>query len=100
MEEQEKEVVMILFGVPRELAIEALQKAGKELKRIRKYIMNKARKKGVESVRCKMCGKKLTDPDSISRGYGSECYEKLMAEKYSFDFGGEDVKRDTEKTSD
>ena len=27
---------------------------------------------------CAECGRKLTDPDSIRRGYGPECYDKLM----------------------
>lgn len=27
-------------------------------------------------VKCKLCGKELTDPESIARGYGPECYKK------------------------
>lgn len=27
--------------------------------------------------KCQKCGKKLTDPESMKRGYGPECWEKI-----------------------
>lgn len=27
--------------------------------------------------KCQKCGRKLTDPDSMKRGYGPECWEHL-----------------------
>lgn len=30
---------------------------------------------------CQKCGKKLTDPASIKRGYGPECWEQISGEK-------------------
>lgn len=27
--------------------------------------------------RCQKCGKKLTDPESIKRGYGPECWGRI-----------------------
>ena len=31
--------------------------------------------------KCKKCGRKLTDPKSISRGYGPECWGKICGSK-------------------
>lgn len=31
--------------------------------------------------RCKRCGKRLTSPESKSRGYGLDCYQKEMEEQ-------------------
>lgn len=33
--------------------------------------------------RCQKCGKKLTDPESIKRGYGPECWETISGQIYS-----------------
>lgn len=30
---------------------------------------------------CQKCGKKLTDPESMKRGYGPECWEQISGEK-------------------
>ena len=32
--------------------------------------------------KCQKCGKKLTDPDSIRRGYGPECWNSLTIQCY------------------
>jgi len=32
-------------------------------------------------TRCARCGRKLTDPVSIKRGYGPVCWERVQAEK-------------------
>ena len=32
--------------------------------------------------KCQKCGKKLTDPESIKRGYGPECWNSLTAHYY------------------
>ena len=34
----------------------------------------------VEKKRCKRCNRVLTDPDSIKRGYGPECKDKIALE--------------------
>lgn len=34
--------------------------------------------------RCQKCGKKLTDPESIKRGYGPECWESITGQQNSF----------------
>lgn len=30
---------------------------------------------------CQKCGKRLTDPESMKRGYGPECWAKISGEK-------------------
>ena len=32
--------------------------------------------------KCQKCGKKLTDPESIKRGYGPECWNSLTTQLY------------------
>lgn len=32
-------------------------------------------------VHCAMCGRKLTDPESVQRGFGPECWKKVNAEQ-------------------
>lgn len=32
-------------------------------------------------LRCQKCGKRLTDPESMKRGYGPECWEKLTGDR-------------------
>ena len=32
--------------------------------------------------KCQKCGRRLTDPESIKRGYGTECWNTLMAHTY------------------
>lgn len=81
MEEQEERVVEELFGIPNELAREAIQHAGKDVERIKRYLQSKTKTKdyGV----CKICGKKLTDPQSIARGCGIECYNRKRQDMFS-----------------
>lgn len=85
MEEQEEQAVMEMFSIPRELAREAISKVGKNIKRIKKYL-NKPQK---SAGRCMLCGKKLTDAESVRRGFGSECYKKILqAQVGLIDLGG------------
>jgi hypothetical protein len=39
----------------------------------------------IEAGRCKRCGRLLTDPDSVERGYGPECVKKDRPEIRSND---------------
>lgn len=88
MDEQEEQAVMDMFSVPREVARDAISKAGKDIKRIKRYLNKSEKKIGY----CKICGKKLTDPESVRRGCGSECYKRVLQERIGFiDFGGNDV---------
>lgn len=82
MNEQEEQAVMDLFGIPKDLAIEAINKAGKDIKKIQGYL----NKKNSEHLvgHCKICGKKLTDPESVRRGYGSECYKRVLESRIGF----------------
>lgn len=32
--------------------------------------------------RCQKCGKKLTNPESIKRGYGPECWGNITGQQY------------------
>ena len=48
------------------------------------FIKQKAKKiyktytlKAFTSTFCRICGRPLTDPDSVKRGIGPDCYEKL-----------------------
>lgn len=36
--------------------------------------------------KCQKCGKKLTDPESIKRGYGPECWYHLTAQAHAVDW--------------
>lgn len=31
-------------------------------------------------TKCQKCGKKLTDPESMARGYGPECWSQITGE--------------------
>lgn len=35
-------------------------------------------------AKCQKCGKKLTDPESMRRGYGPECWEQLTGIRVDF----------------
>lgn len=80
MTEQEEQAVMDMFGIPRDLARDAILKAGKDIKKIKRYLNKSEHKLG----HCKMCGKRLTDPESVRRGYGSECYKRVMESRIGF----------------
>lgn len=80
MTEQEEQAVMDMFGIPRDLARDAILKAGKDIKKIKRYLNKSEHKLGY----CKMCGKRLTDPESVRRGYGSECYKRVMESRIGF----------------
>lgn len=89
MAEQQEEVIAEMFGVPTELASEAIQKVGKDINRIKNYIVNHSKEKVIG--KCKMCGKRLTDPESVSRGYGEECYRKIRQSRFDiFNFSEEE----------
>ena len=77
MNEKEEQAVMDMFSIPREVARDAILKAGKDIKRIKRYLNKSEKKIG----HCKICGKKLTDPESVRRGYGSECYKRVLQER-------------------
>ena len=32
--------------------------------------------------KCQKCGRKLTDPESIKRGYGPECWGSITGQQY------------------
>lgn len=86
MEEQQEQLIAEMFGVPDEWAREAMSKVGTEIKKIRRYLKKKEKREHSKAGLCKLCGRKLTDPDSIKRGYGSECYNKVMSEIINIDF--------------
>ena len=89
MDEQQEELIAEMFGVPRELASEAIHKVGKDINRIKNYISSHSKEKMVG--KCKMCGKRLTDPESVLRGYGEECYNKMRQRRFDiFDFKDEE----------
>lgn len=89
MEDIEAEMIVNMFSVPKEWAEEAIEWSGGELKKIREYLKRKSRRAQIKPTKCILCGKKLTDPDSIARGYGEECYKKIQnKDKYGF-WGGE-----------
>lgn len=58
--------------------------------RARKMVQEGKNKEGAEMLseglnyysKCQKCGKKLTDPESIKRGYGPECWNSLTAHYY------------------
>ena len=83
VEEMQEQIVMDLFSVPHKLARDAIHKAGNELKDIKHYI-NKRSRPNVYG-KCRYCGRKLTDPISIQRGYGLECYNKYGVKKKYID---------------
>ena len=35
----------------------------------------------MEPVKCSVCGKLLTDPDSIKRGIGPVCYDNIVKDR-------------------
>lgn len=87
--ERQEEVIAEMFGVPTELASEAIQKVGKDIKRIKAYIVNHSKEKAVG--KCRLCGKRLTDPESVRRGYGEECYLKMRQRQFDiFDINKEE----------
>lgn len=46
--------------------------------------------------KCQKCGRKLTDPDSIQRGYGPECWEEITGH-YPSDQSKDRVSGDTDQ---
>ncbi len=42
--------------------------------------MSEKRSGGVKCSKCQKCGKKLTDPESMARGYGPECWSQITGE--------------------
>jgi hypothetical protein len=43
----------------------------------------------MESTRCSICGKKLTNAESIARGVGPVCYKKFGLQAQKGFFGGQ-----------
>ena len=93
MENIEEQLIIDLFDVPDKWAQEAIAKSNGDMRKIKTYLRRKARRENAQPTKCKLCGKRLTDPESIERGYGSECYKKQNSVgKYVNIFGGDDVK--------
>lgn len=69
---EEEQAICELFSVTESEARVAVTKAGKELRSIQKYLRKKK-----QVGRCKLCGKWLTDDESVRRGYGKTCYRKI-----------------------
>ena len=93
METIEEQLIVDLFSVSEELAHEAIVNSRGNIRKIKSYIKRKIKKENVQPTKCKLCGKRLTDPESIERGYGSECYKKLNTARREISiFGGDDVK--------
>lgn len=74
---EEESIIIELFGVSISDARDALNSVGTDTKRLRKYFSKRKKSLG----KCKLCGKKLTDADSVARGYGPECYKKVHGER-------------------
>ena len=89
MSELEEQTIMEMFSVPHSMAKDAIKSAGKDITKISKYVKKQAKKKRNALGVCKLCGRKLTDPLSVSRGYGVECYEKVGVKKKYIDIVGE-----------
>lgn len=39
-----------------------------------------------EEAHCRRCGRKISEPKSVERGYGSSCYQKYCEEVAKADF--------------
>lgn len=81
IQEEKEELIASIFNISIELATECLNNTEGDLDAIREYISNKGNNK-VMTVRCKYCGRRLTDPESVKRGYGEDCYRKIKTEIY------------------
>lgn len=77
MEAEEEEILMEMFSVSREWAADAIIYSKGDMSKIKEYLKRRAAKSRTKPKKCIMCGKMLTDPDSIARGYGAECYKKI-----------------------
>ena len=84
MEYEDENFIMGLFDLDRNEAHKVVRKFGSNTKKIEKYLEREELKKKYKPCRCKMCGKLLTNPESIIRGYGNECYEKINIKRCSF----------------
>lgn len=73
----EERVVCELFSVTEDEARNAILSAGREIKSIQRYFRKRANKVGV----CKYCGRKLTDNESVMRGCGKTCYNRIHNNK-------------------
>lgn len=47
-------------------------------------LMNKNGEGCVVYTKCQKCGKKLTDPESMRRGYGPECWSQVSGLENTF----------------
>lgn len=71
------------FGLSKEAAADAVDNGGSEIESIRLYLESKGEELRDKLPKCLCCGKKLTDPISIKRGYGEECYRKVQNNLFS-----------------
>jgi len=76
MEEEMISVIMTTFGVDEQLAQELFNKCGYNLRKVKRYLSRRVKEK-LAPIKCLCCGRKLTDPKSIKRGYGDECYKRV-----------------------
>lgn len=77
MEEYEERFLMELFNASEDEIKTAIGKVGTDIRKIRRYVNKVRRREIYPPCRCKICGRLLTNPESIVRGYGSECYGKI-----------------------
>lgn len=53
-----------------------------EIQDILKDTKDKLNKVSIPKKRCLRCGKALTTPESCIRGYGDECYKKVLKQRW------------------
>lgn len=80
MEEYEENLISSLFEISKEEARNVIKKVGTNINKVRKHIEKEKRNEIYQPCRCKICGRMLTNPESIVRGYGSECYNKIHSD--------------------
>jgi len=83
------------FGLSKAAAAEAIDNCGSEIEEIRTYLESKGEDLKGRLPKCICCGKKLTDPISIKRGYGEDCFRKVQLNLFSGVFE-EFTKKDVE----
>jgi hypothetical protein len=47
-------------------------------------------------MKCQKCGKKLTDPDSVKRGYGPECWGSIVGNYRNVNSNSEESSEDVQ----
>ncbi|MEG1565399.1 MAG: DUF6011 domain-containing protein [Bacilli bacterium] len=89
MEDEEVIAISETFGVPNNIARDAIEACGKNVEAIKNYILSLPGDSDSSKCKCKHCGRMLKDPLSIQRGYGEECYRKYITGKYTNIFEGD-----------